>query len=631
MKKSAPISLMNLEGDALDKYISLVKGCEIDRVCLYHPGGIHLSSALVRREAEKIRAAIDAFHNVGVEAFVWVEAFGHGRPLYSTVDEREELMAYTPIEGLDGRSTPYGLCPLDERFASDYLDGIRRLCELSPDGIMLDDDFRFCRGGTYFVGCFCPRHTEDYYARVGERVDKSRLASLIFTGGENKYRRAYREMLADSLLGFARRIRETIDSVNPSIRAGACSVRETLDYDGTDQEQIARTLAGGTAPFTRTSGAPYGGTDIIPSVEFTRLQLSALYDTGVETMTEGDTYPRPRYNTSYKVLQLYNYAIVADGHTDGRLDYLFDYNHRPDYETGYAERYKRDADVERAIAELFRDKSPTGVRIVTRSHKLVSWELPEELDCELVGRAPMWAEGPVSRYIAANTIPTAHTETGYPALILGENARGADRECLRYGAILDITAARILSEAGIDTGLDAILGDITPVGEEYLAAADTEPDVDSGAHKRISVRPEARVESVFLPERTPASYTYENSEGEKFLVLATDSYFGRMNRNYTSSYHRQAQLVEFITACGKPLPALCERNPNLYMLASEGADGSLAVLLINSHPDEVISPRVKLGREYSSVRMVGCEGELCGDELALADIMPFGFAAFELR
>ena len=631
MKRSAPISLKTLNKETIPEYVRLVRECGASRVFLYHPGAIHLSSAMLHREPERIRAAIDAFRGSGVEVGVWVESFGHGRPLYSTADEGEELSVYTPIVGLDGASTPYGLCPLGERFREDYLDGIRRLAELSPDIIMLDDDLRFLRGGSYLMGCFCDKHTEDYYRRIGERVDKAKLPSLIFTGGKNKYRTAYMEMLRDSLLAFATRVRETVDKVDPKIRIGACSVRETLDYDGTDQAELARAFAGATKPFTRTSGAPYGGTDIIPSVEFTRLQLSRLAGAGVETLTEGDTYPRPRYNTPSKVLELYNLALSADGCADFGLDYVFDYNHKPDYELGYVERYVRGAATRRRVEELFSGKRAVGVRIYDKPRKICEWELGEEFDEKTARRIPMWAEGPYAAYVAENTVPTAFCDTGYPVLLIGENARGVDRAVLKNGAILDITSAKILEEMGVDTGLESVVCAIAPACEYFPAFDDFEPDVDNGAHKKIKVRRGALIQSVFMPEGTPASYTYENAEGERFLVLATDAYPGAANKNYTSSYFRQKQLISFVEGCGKPLPAVCEKCPCLYMLCSEGEDGSLAVLLINSHPDEIIFPTLRLGDEYSSVEFLGCSGELAGRELRLSDIPSFGFGAIELR
>lgn len=631
MKKSVPISLKTLNSETIPEYVRLVGECGVSAVFLYHPGAIHLSSAMLRREPEKIKDAIDAFRECGVEVGVWVESFGHGRPLYSTADEGDELSVYTPIMGLDGKSTPYGLCPSGERFVSDYLDGIRRLAELSPDVIMLDDDLRFLRGGSYLMGCFCRAHTEDFYRRVGERVDRSALPALIFTGGKNKYRTAYMEMLRESLLAFAARVRETVDKVDPKIRVGACSVRETLDYDGTDQTELARAFAGTTKPFTRTSGAPYGGTDIIHSVEFTRLQLSRLSDGGIETLTEGDTYPRPRYNTPSKVLELYNLALSADGNACYSLDYIFDYNHKPHYELGYVERYVRGAATRRGVEELFSGKRAVGVRIYDKPRKICEWQLGDEFDENTARRIPMWSEGPYAAYVAENTVPTAFCDTGYPVLLLGENARGIDRAVLKNGAILDVTSAKILEETGVDTGLESVISNAAPACEYFPAFYDSEPDIDNGAHKKIKARRGGVTESVFLPEGTPASYTYENAEGERFLVFATDAYLGAANKNYTSSYYRQKQLVSFVESCGKPLPAVCEGCPCLYMLCSEGEDGSLAVLLINSHPDEVISPAVRLGKEYGSVKFLGCNGELSGRELRLSDIASFGFAAFELR
>ena len=60
-------------------------------------------------------------------------------------------------------------------------------------------------------------------------------------------------------------------------------------------------------------------------------------------------------------------------------------------------------------------------------------------------------------------------------------------------------------------------------------------------------------------------------------------------------------------------------------------EGSLSVALINSFYDSVLDPVVKLDKAYSSVRFLGCEGELCGNEVRLsAPIGAFSQAFFEV-
>ena len=81
---------------------------------------------------------------------------------------------------------------------------------------------------------------------------------------------------------------------------------------------------------------------------------------------------------------------------------------------------------------------------------------------------------------------------------------------------------------------------------------------------------------------------------------------------------------------GKHLPAHCYGAPELYTLCAK-CEGKMAVGLFNSFDDAVLDPEVKLDREYSNIRFVGCSGELCGDTVKLCDINPGGFVGFEVE
>jgi hypothetical protein len=231
--------------------------------------------------------------------------------------------------------------------------------------------------------------------------------------------------------------------------------------------------------------------------------------------------------------------------------------------------------------------------------------------------------------ISKNSIPTAFAETGYPVSIFGDNARFVDRSVLKYGAILDAVSATILSERGIDTGIVRVER-AEAYGERFLNRSDSLSNVDSGGVCIMEVKPEATVHSVFEPSMTPASYTYRNKDGESFLVLGIDSYIARPASNYAFSYYRQRQLIGWIEEQGKALPAVCERNPNLYISAAEDED-TLAILLLNSFPDEMIAEKLTVGCDISSVRilndkgeLVEYEGEVEGRVISLPRIEPFG-------
>ncbi|MBO5071147.1 MAG: hypothetical protein J6C37_12455, partial [Roseburia sp.] len=346
--------------------------------------------------------------------------------------------------------------------------------------------------------------------------------------------------------------------------------------------------------------------------------------------TEGDVYPRPRYYVSAKVLELFDLALLADGGADGILKYMYDYVQRPDYETGYTDRHIHNEALRGQVKEIFDKKHPVGVRAFNAMHKVENWVLPEQCE-EKIANKLIQSHQSVSRDILSkNSIPTAFEDSGYPALVCGENARYITRDELKNGAVLDVPAAKILMESGIDTGL---ISEETCrfAGEHFTKENAGIHNIDNQALKKIQCSEKAKVLSVFTPDETPAAYLYENEEGIRFLVMAYDLYNAAVNANYTNNYYRQAQLIEAINWVGKRrLPAVSEKNPNLYLLTSSDGE-AMSVALLNVFLDEILDPVIRLDKNYSEIKFVNCSGRLEGDMVYLSEIAPYGFAAFEVR
>lgn len=639
-KISVPICMNTVNERTLPLYAQQFKACRAERVFLCGLGHIYTKDTLLKTDPDNIARAISYFQEQGLEVGLWISAFGHGEALPF---QAKAFCNYTPIEGINGGHAPHAICPSDPRFLHDYREAIKQLASLKPDIIMLDDDFRInVRARNYHFGCFCERHLAEFFKRIGEEIPREQLEKLILCGGENKYRTAYLDMMGESLLHFARELRAALDEVDPTIRLGTCATHESWDLCGTDVIDIAKAFAGNTKPFARVSGAPYWNDDIIPIVEYVRQQYAWGKDRGVELFSEGDTYPRPRYNIPSKPLELFDMALLADGTSGGMLHYVFDYLHEPEYEDGYVKRFVRNQPLRNQIQELFADKHPIGVRVCASQKKFKHWELPKQLPDNLFTDLQRAASSPAQYLIAPNSIPTAYQKNDYPALVLGTNARDITVQDLQHGAILDVEAANILQRKGIDVGL--IKEEKQKYNTEYFVGAeDSISGFSNIATRKIECHESATVLSRFLPDNTPASYLYENKDGMRFFVIAFDYYASHENtlsivkiknpcRNYFNNYYRQADLIraiEWIGGC--KLPAVCTKNPNLYLLTCADESGTMSVALCNVHLDDIIEPTVKLDRAYSSIRFVNCTGKLQGDTVTLSDIPPYGFVAFEVK
>ena len=639
-KIAVPISMTTVNERTLPIYLEQFRKCRAERVFICGIDNVYTEDCLLKKDPASIARTISYFQSHGLEVGIWISAFGHGMPLFP---EQNNIGKYTQIEGINGDHAQHALCPLDPQFLHDYKEGIKLIAALKPDIIMLDDDFRFnFRVRFYHFGCFCKYHLAKFYERVGEVVPRERLEELILCGGENKYRTAYLDLMGESLLHFARELRLSLDEVDPSIRLGCCATPESWDLCGTNLIELSKAFAGETPTFARISGAPYWNNDIISIIEFARQQYAWGKDSGVELFSEGDTFPRPRYNIPSKPAELFDMALVADGTGDGILYYAFDYAHEPGYEDGYVNRLIRNQPLRDEIKTLFADKQPIGIRVCASQKKIKTWELPKKLPDGLFTDLHRTAFSPSLYLLSKNTVPTAYRDTGYPALILGVNATNVTADDLCHGAILDIEAANILQKKGIDVGL--LSEEKHRFTAEYFRDADDKiGGLGFVSTRKITCRESATVLSEFLPDCSPASYLYENADGLRFFVLAYDHYASHEttlsvtkpknpSENYFNNYYRQADLIRAAEWIGKcSLPTVCTKNPNLYMLTSRGTDGTMAVALCNVCLDDVLSPTVKLDRAYRSIRFVNCTGKLDGDTVTLSDLPPYGFAAFEVR
>ena len=632
-KVSVPINLNTVTEDNLSFHLSQIQACKADRVFLGGLGHIYTAESKLYTRREFVQKVVDFFQSNGLEVGFWVIAFGHGSILAHDKAHLGEDR-YTPITGVNGEVSDHAFCPLDENFRADYAHAIRAIAQLHPDLIMLDDDFRFnLRKAYYQMGCFCPLHLKKYYEMIGEEIPREQIEEKIFTGGKNKYRTAYMRLMGESLLDFARMLRGVVNEVDRSIRLGCCVTCESWDYSGTDPVSIAKAFAGDTKPFTRIAGAPYWNQNILLILELTRQEYAWTAGEAVEIFSEGDTYPRPRYNVPSKTLELFDFTLLADGTSGGMLHYLFDYAQKPEYETGYARRFVRNAPIREAIRELFDGKTAVGVREFNVQHKLENWEFPDTV----IPGTPVWLQNALARpassgLLAANSIPTAFTPCEYPILVFGENARYVTAADLKNGAILDADAAKVLQSRGIDAGL--LSAEPAAFDKEYyISEGDAIGNIGKKGHRRIACHPKAEVLSRFLPDETPAAYRYENQAGQRFFVMAFHNYTpdAAFNANYFGNYYRQAQLMDVIPwLCGRKLPAETRKNPNLYVLTKKD-ENSLSVSLSNVHLDDVIEAEIRLDRAYESIRFVNCAGKLEGDRVIIDHIPPYGFAAFEVR
>ena len=600
------------------------------------------SETAVDASIKKCADLMPHFLAAGIDVGIWVNSFGHGLADITNYDEKGRYQGFV---GENGETPSDCFCPSDKELQRDFLAFVKKIAAIKPSVLMIDDDFRLGQR-TYALGCFCPNHMADICRRLGEEISREELVKKAFSGGPNRYRDAYIASMNDTLVGFAKMLREGVDEVYPEMRLGICMCFDVWDTEGTDAIEIANALAGGTKPYLRANGAPYwqvfcptgkdmwGWGSIISAIEYNRVQSAWCHEYGIECMGEGDTYPRPRYTVPANYLEIFDLALVANGElTDGLLKYMYDYRHALGFEDGYGERHERNEKSREALAEIFEGKRAIGVRVFEHMKRLRDTDFGEQY--------PGWSRDALYSFFSRgqypmshNGIPTAYYGCKGAVVAFGENARHLPRELMKFGVITDAVGAKILTERGFDVGFKGF------EYETYSLEKYPTGDVimfEKVATVKLECKEGAEVTSVFSPSGSPATYRYENADGVKFFVMAYDSYRTppyMIAPDYIVDYNRQAQLMDAIEWIeNKPLIAKSKKHPFLYTTAYRNdADGSVALGLFNVFADSIYECEIELGEEFGSVKFVNCEGVLDGRTVRLkGEISPFSFAALELK
>ena len=518
---------------------------------------------------------------------------------------------------------------------------------------MLDDDFRYGNLDSS-TGCLCDNHIAYMSDLLGEKLSLDFLRDKLFTGEANKYRRAWLESKAHFFRIFSEDMRAAVDEVNPSIRLGLCSSYCSWDQDGITPYELSKILAGTTKPFLRLSGAPFWAARRSPdnhtlqdTIEFARLQLSFIPDDTAEVFSEDDSYPRPRWRCPASYIEGFDQALRVSGGSDGVLKYTMDYTSTERYETGYNALHIKNLSLYDKIDEMFGSKKCIGLRVFEHREKYEDMDIPEWIASERELEF-YTAFSYASRMLSAATIPSVYEDTDTVGIAFGENAKYLPDSAFKNGLILDTRAAEILTERGIDVGIVKKGKRTRVIAESFRHGSET-VDIGGAFAYELTLRDGATVESTFTTFDPSAqtltypaynvalykdhneivgSYTYENANGERFLVFAFDGQLAA--ETLFRSYARADQLKRVIPYLGKCCGLTVCTSPHLYTIAKQDSS-RVAVALWNFSCDFVEEPYIRIDSTQHAriTSTVGCTAEISDGRISLSRLEPFGFAAVE--
>lgn len=617
-KITVPMVVRNIErAGGKQKILEQLKRLDAKRVILAL-GAMSVNTDEKEHEIALLKEYTDFFKANGLAVSSWSWTF-----------MTDTAHPFTAIESANGVRLNNFACPLDDEFCEFACKYIQDIARQGVDVVMLDDDFRFGYMGGKF-NCTCKYHMKKITDIIGEDISARELQKRALTGGKNKYRDAWLKVNGEALIGYAKKLRAAVDEINPNIRIGFCSCISVWDADGVDSVTLAKTLAGNTKPYMRLIGAPYWavkkswGNRLQNVIETERMERAWCGD-GIEIYAEGDAFPRPRTNCPASYLELFDIAIRASGGFDGIQKYALDYCSTTEYEKGYADRHQKNKPIYDFVDRHF-DKPAVGVRVYEKMQKLSEMDIPDKL-CDNPDVFNLVFSN-ASRMLADNSVPTTYEGEGVCGIAFGDNVKCVPRDAYKKGLILDIRAAKILMQSGVDVGIKEI-GEQLLVNEEHYSGEYIYFSKPVYANEVVCdgkaiVKSEfAKTKTKFSYKKLPALIEYTNAQGERFLIYTFDSYLS--DECVMRAYIRTKQVNEFAA-----LPVFVCGCPDLYLLA-KGDDSELAVGFFNIFADEAVLPSVALDREYTSVECINCTAELCGKTLKISDIPAFSFAAVILK
>lgn len=556
-------------------------------------------------------------------------------------------------DNFDGRTDVYGnvfknrFCPYDDKFVNFFCNKLKQYLSSGIKTVFLDDDFRL-NIWTGPAQCFCEKHMEKYREALGENVSREDFQNTILYGGANKYRDVWLKETKNTLVYFAKRIREAVDSVDKNIRVGICSSAEHFFVEDYSKE-IVTALAGSNKSWVRLTGAPYwdNGQTLAQSIEVERCLYEKCKPYSDEMYAEGDTYPHHRQYCSSSTLTMFDLGIRAMLPDVNMLKYALCYFSSLSLEQGYVEASKENETLANTVSEIFKDTTPEGYRIIENFEKLKYENFSENY----VEKTHLLFTHPSISVAERNSLPTKYNGDG-PCIAIGANAYCLSENQLKNGVVLDYKAAKILTERGIDVGLDTnvittdtsenimdCLLNVPTRKFQYDKQTDEYMYLFDGSFEKVSVNKNADVLTEYvivgigssnIQSKYPASYYYVNGKGYKFYVMLYDYEKNTNARSIVLNYVGQKYLVHtYEKMSGKPLSASLLKCPNVYLQACK-KDNGMVIGVWNLSSDKLSNAEIMLDKKYTKANFVGCKGIINGNRVVIESLPAFTFCACEV-
>ncbi|MCK5126830.1 MAG: hypothetical protein KAR42_11295 [candidate division Zixibacteria bacterium] len=291
--------------DELVPFCKKMGATDVAIMMMCHPEGVPLDKKIENylilfSQARKLLKAEGI--NVGILLQTLQDHCDRGRPI-SPVKFQRTVDEY-------GKECSSCFCHLEADFQEYTRSIITMMAKESPDFILLEDEFRQWHESK---ACMCPLHVERFNHDTGSSFSREEIHEFMKSDSpeDTQLRNKWYESETSVILEFAQMVRNAIDLVDPSIKAGACCETSMLPL----LERFIRTLAGNNPPFVRLCRAPYlenGHKDVPMRIATVATQRSFI-PKDILCASEADTWNQSQYSTSMAGLRSFIIATQLMG------------------------------------------------------------------------------------------------------------------------------------------------------------------------------------------------------------------------------------------------------------------------------------------------------------------------------
>ena len=565
------------------------KDAGFNRVILHYPtiGHLYMGFAPIEvfREGAKVFKEIkDAVAPYGIQVGWWYRMTVNSGP---TPD-------FQRIVRPNGKNPPYSNCPLCKNLRRRMSESVALFAEIGqPDFIFFEDDFSIC-AQTYGMGCFCEAHLAEFARREGKRYEREELVAILKEKTPEAFaiNRRWRELIKDSLVGFASAIREELDKKSPHIPIGHMQPGSS-DKEGDSTEAVARAFAGPNhTPHARFFSCLYGveTANDLPIALFN--PLYKIQHTGDNFLFyhESDAWPHSRFFRSGKYMRACLGAVYSYGFDGSTFN-----------NTVFSDNQNE----EKAYTYMFNDEKVRFNKVynIAKQCKMNGVQLEyDPFYSSIYGGDPQWLTK-----LALYGIPL--TTSGAKIAFWDESQANymddeAIMKALSGGLFLDGAAAKKLYDRGYGKYLGANVGDQI-CKNAYFNTFEADADAfsyDMGAkvYLREKYQKICNAKSCggsgygYSPTGVKGRYYLTpNDEGCEVIADLYDSYgkcvsvattifknclggkviiFGAtLGARYTLGYREQKLIQHLMLECDDDV-AFAMKDPNLYTIMNEAKD-----------------------------------------------------------